>query len=55
MKAWIEVQNHPDYYDTYFRDPDSNKLCIRCHESVPDPTLTVATGSNRFAAAGCLP
>ncbi|MDP3749599.1 MAG: VOC family protein [Phenylobacterium sp.] len=22
---------HPDYYGTYFRDPDGNKLCVCCH------------------------
>lgn len=23
---------HPNYYATYFRDPDGNKLCVCCHD-----------------------
>jgi catechol 2,3-dioxygenase-like lactoylglutathione lyase family enzyme len=23
---------HPDYFGTYMRDPDGNKLCVCCHE-----------------------
>ena len=23
---------HADYYGAYFRDPDSNKVCVVCHE-----------------------
>lgn len=22
---------HPDYFGTYFRDPDGNKICVVCH------------------------
>jgi catechol 2,3-dioxygenase-like lactoylglutathione lyase family enzyme len=25
---------HPDYYGTYFRDLDGNKLCVVCHAPV---------------------
>ena len=24
---------HPDYYGSYFRDPDGNKLCVACHDA----------------------
>jgi lactoylglutathione lyase len=24
---------HPDYYGTYFRDPEGNKLCVVCHSA----------------------
>ncbi len=23
---------HPHYFGAYFRDPDSNKLCVACHQ-----------------------
>jgi catechol 2,3-dioxygenase-like lactoylglutathione lyase family enzyme len=25
---------HANYYGAYFRDPDGNKLCVCCHDSV---------------------
>ena len=25
---------HPDYYGAYFRDPEGNKICVCCHDSV---------------------
>jgi catechol 2,3-dioxygenase-like lactoylglutathione lyase family enzyme len=28
----LRQQYHPDFYGAYFRDPDSNKLCVCCHE-----------------------
>lgn len=28
---------HADYYGTYFRDPDGNKLCVCCHQPEPAP------------------
>lgn len=27
---------HQDYYGAYFRDPFGNKLCVVCHEAVPE-------------------
>jgi predicted lactoylglutathione lyase len=27
----LRPQYHPDYYGTYFRDPEGNKLCVCCH------------------------
>ena len=27
----LRPQYHPNYYGTYFRDPDGNKLCVVCH------------------------
>ena len=27
---------HPNYYGAYFRDPDGNKLCVCCHDPVPE-------------------
>ena len=27
---------HPDYYGAYFRDPDGNKLCVCCHDALPE-------------------
>lgn len=30
---------HPHYYGAYFRDPDSNKLCVACHEAEPLPLV----------------
>jgi catechol 2,3-dioxygenase-like lactoylglutathione lyase family enzyme len=32
----IRPQYHPDYYGAYFRDPDGNKICVCCHEEVPE-------------------
>ncbi len=26
---------HANYYGAYFRDPDGNKLCVCCHDPVP--------------------
>ena len=26
------LQYHADYYGAYFRNPDGNKICVRCHE-----------------------
>jgi catechol 2,3-dioxygenase-like lactoylglutathione lyase family enzyme len=31
----LRPQYHPNYYGAYFRDPDGNKLCVCCHDSVP--------------------
>jgi predicted lactoylglutathione lyase len=28
----LRAEYHPDYYGTYFRDPDGNKLCVVCHQ-----------------------
>jgi lactoylglutathione lyase len=30
-KPGLRPQYHADYYGTYFRDPDGNKLCVVCH------------------------
>lgn len=31
---------HPNYYGAYFRDPDGNKICVCCHDPLPEsPTL----------------
>ncbi len=27
---------HPDYYGAYFRDPDHNKICVCCHDPIPE-------------------
>ena len=27
----LRPQYHANYYGAYFRDPDSNKLCVACH------------------------
>lgn len=27
----LRPQYHADYYGAYFRDPDSNKICVACH------------------------
>jgi lactoylglutathione lyase len=27
---------HANYYGTYFRDPDGNKLCVVCHAADPE-------------------
>jgi len=27
---------HPDYYGAYFRDPGHNKICVCCHDPVPE-------------------
>ena len=27
---------HPDYYGTYFRDVDGNKICVCCHDAQPE-------------------
>ncbi len=27
----LRVEYHENYYGTYFRDPDGNKLCVVCH------------------------
>ncbi|RQH01617.1 VOC family protein [Paraburkholderia dinghuensis] len=27
---------HPDYYGAYFRDPEGNKICVCCHDPVPE-------------------
>ncbi len=32
----LRPQYHPNYYGTYVRDPDGNKLCVCCHD--PDPS-----------------
>ena len=32
----LRSQDHLDYYCAYFRDPDGNKLRVRCH----DPEVT---------------
>ena len=29
----LRPQYHPNYYGTYFRDLDGNKLCVCCHEA----------------------
>lgn len=29
----VRPEYHVDYYGTYFRDPDGNKLCVACHAS----------------------
>jgi catechol 2,3-dioxygenase-like lactoylglutathione lyase family enzyme len=30
----LRPEYHPDYYGAYFRDPEGNKLCVVCHDSV---------------------
>lgn len=29
----LRPQYHPNYFGTYFRDPDGNKLCVVCHHA----------------------
>lgn len=31
----LRTEYHPDYYGTYFRDPEGNKICVCCHDPVP--------------------
>ena len=33
-KPGLRAHYHANYYATYFRDPDGNKLCVVCHEAV---------------------
>jgi catechol 2,3-dioxygenase-like lactoylglutathione lyase family enzyme len=30
----LRPEYHADYYGTYFRDPDGNKLCVVCHQGM---------------------
>jgi catechol 2,3-dioxygenase-like lactoylglutathione lyase family enzyme len=30
-KPGLRPHYHPNYYGTYVRDPDGNKICIACH------------------------
>lgn len=30
----LRPEYHPDYYGAYFRDPEGNKICVCCHDSV---------------------
>ena len=30
----LRPQYHDNYYGAYFRDPDGNKICVCCHDSV---------------------
>ena len=32
----LRPQYHANYYGAYFRDPEGNKLCVVCHDAVPD-------------------
>jgi len=32
----LRTHYHPDYYGAYFRDPDGNKICVCCHNSVAE-------------------
>jgi catechol 2,3-dioxygenase-like lactoylglutathione lyase family enzyme len=32
----LRPEYHESYYGAYFRDPDSNKLCVVCHEPGSD-------------------
>lgn len=34
----LRPRYHPDYYGAYFRDPDGNKLCVCCHDTVGGQT-----------------
>ena len=34
----LRPEYHPNYYGTYFRDPDGNKLCVACHRIQTDST-----------------
>ena len=27
----LRPEYHPNYYGTYFRDPEGNKICVACH------------------------
>ena len=29
----LRLEYHANYYGTYFRDPDGNKLCVACHQA----------------------
>lgn len=31
----LRAHYHPDFYGAYFRDPEGNKICIVCHDPVP--------------------
>ena len=31
----LRPQYHANYYGSYFRDPEGNKLCVVCHEAQP--------------------
>lgn len=35
-KPGLRPEYHADYYGAYFRDPDGNKLCVVCHDPVPN-------------------
>ena len=35
-KPGLRPEYHADYYGAYFRDPDRNKLCVVCHDPVPE-------------------
>ncbi|MFX1764579.1 VOC family protein [Paraburkholderia sp. A1RI-2L] len=30
----LRVHYHPNYYGAYFRDPEGNKICVCCHDTV---------------------
>jgi len=30
----LRPEYHPDYYGAYFRDPEGNKLCVCCHNTI---------------------
>jgi len=35
-KPGLRLEYHLNFYGAYFRDPDSNKICVVCHEPAID-------------------